>query len=298
MVFFIGGNGSMAAARKLSEGAKAQGYRVGGSPLRVIAIPKTIDNDIVGTDVCPGYGSAARFVAQTVHDVGLDLCAMRGFDDVAVIEVMGRHAGWLAAAAALARWDEAAPPHLILLPEVPLDEVAFLEAVRRQHGRERMCIVVAAEGIRDRHGAFLAEKHKPLDCDLSGQKLFGLAGGPCPYLAALISERLGLRCRHMRPDVIQRSSSAMASEVDRTLAKQVGEDAVKAALEGGSAVMIGLERRPTSWQSVPVPLDDVIGRERALPAQFVALTGFGVTDDFLAYARPLLGEWSPDAVRL
>jgi ATP-dependent phosphofructokinase / diphosphate-dependent phosphofructokinase len=298
VMFFIGGNGSMVAAREMSEGSKADAHRPDTSSLQVIAIPKTIDNDIAGTDVCPGYPSAARFVAQSVHDVGLDLYSMRGFDDVAVVEVMGRHAGWLAAAGALARWDDGAPPHLILFPELPLDEDEFLVAVEHKHEREKMCIVVAAEGVRDKRGTFLAEKHRPLDRDSTGQKLFGLAGGPSPYLAALINERLGLRCRQIRPDLTQRSSSAMASDVDRELAKQVGEYAVKAAVEGRSGVMIGLERQATEWQSVPVAFEQVIGRERLLPAQFIAPTDFDVTDDFLAYARPLLGNWRPGAIRL
>ncbi|HXG63722.1 MAG TPA: diphosphate--fructose-6-phosphate 1-phosphotransferase [Blastocatellia bacterium] len=298
VVFMIGGNGSMKAARKLSECARAAGYQVRGSPLRVIAIPKTIDNDIAGTDVCPGYGSAARFVAQSVHDVGLDLYAMREFDHVAVIEVMGRHVGWLAAAAALARWDNTAPPHLILVPEVSLDEDAFLVAVQRQYERERMCVVVAAEGIQDMQGTFLTERHQPAERDDSGQKLFGLAGGPSPYLATLIKQRLGLRCRQMRPDLMQRSSSAMSSEVDRNLARQVGEDAVTAAVEGRSDIMIGLERRGERWQSRPVPLGQVIGQERALPAPFISPANFDVTAEFIAYARPLLGQWSPGALRL
>ena len=297
-VFLIGGNGSMAAARKLVESAKPAGYQVTGDPLRVITVPKTIDNDIAGTDVCPGYGSAARFVAQSVHDAGLDLYAMRDFDDVAVIEVMGRHAGWLAAASALARWDDTAPPHLILLPEVPLDEEAFLAAVRRQHEREGICMVVAAEGVRDKRGAFLAEKHRSAERDATGQKLLAHAGGPTPYLAQLIQQRLGLRCRQMRPDTIQRSSSALVSEVDRALAKQVGLDAVKTAVEGCSAVMIGLERQGESWQSVAVPLDQVIGHERSLPVESIAPEGFNITADFLAYARPLVGNWFPGALRL
>ena len=297
-VFLIGGNGSMQAAQALGESARASGYRVGDQPLQVIAIPKTIDNDIPATAVCPGYGSAARFVAQSVHDVSLDLYAMRDFDDVAVIEVMGRHAGWLAAAGALARWDEAAPPHLILLPEVPFDEEAFLDAVRCQHERERMCVVVAAEGIRDKQGRFLVERHRTLDRDVSGQKLFGLAGGPSPHLAALINVRLGLRCRQMRPDLIQRSNSATTSSVDRALARQVGEDAVQTALDGHSEVMIALERCGSAWRSVPVALERVMGNERTLPSEFIAPTGFDVTKDFLDYARPLIGEWRPGAIRL
>ena len=294
-VFVIGGNGTMVVARKLAESARAAGYQANGVPLKVIAIPKTIDNDVVGTDVCPGYGSAARFLAQSVHDVGLDLYAMRGFDDVAVIEVMGRHGGWLAAASALARWDQTAPPHLILFPEIPLDEDAFLAAVQRWHERERLCIVVTAEGIRDQQGIFLAEKHQTAECDATGQKLLAHAGGPTPYLARLIQQQLGLRCRQMRPDIIQRSSSALVSEVDRALARQVGLDAVKYAVGGHSAVMIGLQRHQGNWHTVPIPLEQVIGHERVLPTEFIAPMDFDVTAEFLTYARPLIGDWSPVA---
>jgi 6-phosphofructokinase 1 len=289
VLFLIGGNGSMKAASAIASRAPA---------LRVIGIPKTIDNDIAGTDVTPGYGSAARFIAQSVRDVGLDLGAMRGFDDVAIIETMGRSAGWLAAAAVLARYGESAPPHLVLLPELPLREDRFLETVRRQHARERISIVVCAEGVRGLDGVFLAEKMHALDLDPAGQKLLGIMGGPAPYLARLVRDRLGLRCRQMRPDVMQRSASALVSEIDRGLALQVGSDAVGAALDGCSAVMIALERREQGWASVPVPLASVAGRERLLPAEFVAADGFGPTAAFSSYARPLIGAWSPSVAAL
>jgi 6-phosphofructokinase len=281
-LFLIGGNGSMKAARALSRR---------GAALRVIAIPKTIDNDIAETDVSPGYGSAARFLAASVRDAGLDLCSMRGFDDVAVVETMGRSAGWLAAATALARHDAAAPPHLVLVPEVPLDDERFLAAVRRQHERDRICIVACAEGVRGTDGAFVAERTHPLDIDPSGQKLLGIMGGPAPALARLVRDHLGLRCRQMRPDVIQRSSTSLASEVDLRLALPVGTDAVQAALDGCSGVMIALERCDSSrWKSVPVPLERVAGRDRAVPVEFLDPDRFDVTPAFVEYARPLIGD--------
>jgi ATP-dependent phosphofructokinase / diphosphate-dependent phosphofructokinase len=289
----IGGNGSMAAAENLSKGAIEAGY-----PLQVIGIPKTIDNDIAGTDACPGYGSAARFIAQSVHDAGLDLSAMRDFDDVVLFEVMGRYSGWLGAASSLARWNENAAPHLILLPEVSLHEDGFVAAVASWHGRKGVCMVVVAEGARDRDGAFLAERYRKAERDGSGQRLLGFAGGAAPYLAQLLRERLGLRCRQIRPETIQRSSAALASEVDRVLARRVGEDAVKAALEGRSGIMIALERTGNGWRSLPISLDQIAGRERTLPPDFIDARNFNVTPRFTTYARPLIGDWSPGVIDL
>jgi len=288
--FVIGGNGAQTAALRLSREARAANLE-----LQVIGIPKTIDNDLAGTDVCPGYGSAARFIAESTHDVGLDLYAMRDFDDVAVVEVMGRHAGWLAAAAALGRRDASAPPPLILAPEVQLDEDGFLEAVRRRHARDGVCLVIAAEGVRDGAGDYLAEKFRPGEWDGSGQRLLSLAGGTAPYLAGLIRARLGLRCREARPDTIQRGSRAHASEVDRALAGRAGEAAVRAAAGGESEVMIGLRRRAGEWVCERVPLALVVGRERRLPAEFFDAAELTATPAFLDYARPLIGRWSPKA---
>ncbi|NOK58456.1 MAG: diphosphate--fructose-6-phosphate 1-phosphotransferase [Chloroflexi bacterium AL-W] len=288
-VFIIGGNGSMAAAHKLHAYAMRSGYACNQQSLRVIGIPKTIDNDLEGTDFAPGYGSAARFVAQTVCDVGLDLVAMRGFDDVAVLEVMGRHTGWLAAASALARYEEGSPPHLILLPEVALDEMQLLATIRDVHARYRVCLIVAAEGVRDQSGAFLAEKDQRAQYDASGQKLLSLSVGVAPYLANLIRQQLGLRCRQMRPDTLQRSSSTLVSVPDRECATRVGVDAVHAAIHGRSDVMMGLQRDGMVWRTVPMPLDEVANQTRTLSDNFIASHLFAVTKAFLEYARPIMG---------
>ena len=293
VLLIIGGNGSMAAAKSLSEGAIGAGF-----PLQVIGVPKTIDNDIAGTETSPGYGSAARFIAQSVHDAGLDLWAMRDFDEVVLFEVMGRYSGWLAAASSLARWSDSASPHVIVLPEVALDEEAFCSAVESWRRREGVCMVVVAEGARDRDGAFLAERYRQAEQDSAGQKLLGFAGGAAPYLAQLLRARLELRCRHVRPETIQRSSTALASEVDRALARQVGADAVQAAVEGRSGIMIALERTGDWWKSVPVSLAQVAGRERTLPPQFIDRQNFDVTPLFIGYARPLIGGWSPGVIDL
>lgn len=298
VAYLIGGNGTMSAAQKLLSAARKSGSAVTGTPLQVIGIPKTVDNDLAGTDMAPGYASAARWIAQTVRDIGLDLRAMRTFDDVAVLEVMGRHAGWLAAAAALARQEADDPPHLLLLPEVVFDEERFLRAVEEVHGRKGVCLVVASEGIRDEQGGFVAEKLGQTEADASGQKFLGLAPGVAPYLADLIRRRLQIRCRHLRPDTIQRSSSALVSAVDRDLAERVGRAAVAAALAGQTGVMMGLVRNQTGWDVQPVPFGDVIGRERLLPVEFRSPGGWGVSQAFLTYARPLVGDLATGAVQL
>jgi 6-phosphofructokinase len=289
MVCVIGGNGTMAAARKLEQAAHADGLA-----LRVVGIPKTIDNDLYGTDVAPGYGSAARFVAQSTRDMALDLHAMGNFDEVTVVEWMGRHVGWLTAAAAAARRRPDDAPHLILLPERPVDEDDVLAAIAAVHAKQGVCMVAASEGVRDTAGVYWAEKGRAVERDASGQKLLSLAAGVAPYLAQLVQQRLGLRCRQVRPDTLQRSSRALVSAVDRGLAEQVGADAVHAAAAGQSGVMVGLQRVDGKWSSVSVPFDQVVGRERALPAEFVAPARFDVTDACLAYVRPLVQPMAND----
>lgn len=293
----IGGNGTMTAAQKLLDYAIAAGYQVAGTPLRLVAIPKTVDNDLLGVDAAPGYASAARMIAQTTRDLGLDLYAMRNFDDVAIFEVMGRHAGWLAAASALARQQPGDPPHLILLPEAPLHAENFLQTVQHIHRREGICLVIAAEGVRDEAGQFLAEKLGGAERDATGQRVLGLAPGVAPYLAMLVRQRLGIRCRQLRPDLIQRSSSALASPLDRQLAQQVGAAAVKAVSAGASGVMIGLERSVDKWRTTQVPLAAILGQERTLPAAYWANCPYDIDPAFFTYARPLLDPVATDAIR-
>ena len=307
-VFVLGGNGSMAAAHRLAEGARAAGYQADGGPLRVVGVPKTVDNDLAGTDFAPGFPSAARFLAQTVLDIGLDLRSMRGFDQVAVVEVMGRHAGWLAAATALARAHPASPPHLILMPEVPLDEAAWLAAVQAQVERGGVCLVAASEGVRDPDGVFLTEKGGSLQRDASGQRMLGFGAGVASYLARLVGERLGMRCRQMRLDTVQRSSRALVSAVDRACAQAAGAAAVRAALGGQSDVMMGLARATddgaavarqgdVAWSVRPIPLAEIVGHERRFPAEWLA-PPFAVAPAYLDYLRPLVDGWQPDGFEL
>ena len=228
----------MAAAARLEATANAAGY-----PVQVLGIPKTIDNDLAGTDVTPGYGSAARYIAHTTQECGLDLRAMRHFDEIVVIEVMGRHAGWLAAASALARQQPGDPPHLILLPEVPvaIDPVlARIEGVFAQRG---ICLVVAAEGVQDPQGRYWAELLGNAGLDASGQRNLSMAAGAAPYLAQHVQQELGRRCRQVRLNTAQRGSRYLASPLDRTLAWQVGAAAADSCQCSGNRRDDGPARR-------------------------------------------------------
>jgi ATP-dependent phosphofructokinase / diphosphate-dependent phosphofructokinase len=264
IVFLIGGNGTMAAGRALAARADRA-----GTPLQVVAVPKTIDNDIPGTDICPGFPSAARFLIDAVRDVAADAASMRGYEDVVLFETMGRHAGWLAASTMLARAAPGDAPHIVLLPERPVALGALVNGIRDAHARHGTCLVTVAEGVRDQTGVFLAERCPDgrVERDASGQVILGRSGGPLPYLAARIREGLGLRCRLVRPDVLQRSARAYVSALDRDLAALAGTAAVDALYgrESAAPIMIGLRREGAQWRAEPVPLGDVRG-ERTLPA--------------------------------
>jgi 6-phosphofructokinase 1 len=267
-VFLIGGNGTMAAARLLAARAASA-----ARTLSVIGVPKTIDNDIPCTDVSPGFPSAARFAVEAVRDVAADATSMRGYEDVVLIEIMGRHAGWLAAATLLARSPGSGAPHIVLVPEQPIDDDRFCESVRRAHRDAGVCVVAVAEGVRDGVGRFLAERAatRDMERDEAGQLILGRSGGPLPYLAALVRTGLRLRCREVRPDVLQRSSQAHVSRLDRTLAELVGRAAVEAPAGGriDGPQMIALRRAEGTWGTLPVPLDQVRG-ERAVPASVLS----------------------------
>lgn len=297
VLLLIGGNGTMAAAQAIQQAAAERGFAVEGRPLCVVGIPKTVDNDLVETEAAPGYGSAARFIAETTRSIGLDLRSMAGYDQVVVLEVMGRHVGWLAAAAALARTQPDDPPHLILTPEMPFDAAAFLARVQAVQQEQQVCLVVAAEGLRDAQGAYLAEAQQPAQRDASGQRMLGLSAGVAPHLAQLIQSRLGLRCRQLRPDTIQRSSRALASPVDQHLAELCGAAAALAAQEGRCGIMVGVTHRDGAWRAHRVSLAQVAGRERTLPPAFYRGQEFEITPAFVDYARPLVGELSPAPIR-
>ena len=202
-VFLIGGNGTMAGAQRLAAEAENRGLA-----LQVIGIPKTIDNDLAGCDVTPGYGSAARYVAYTTQEIGLDLRAMRGFDQVAVVEVMGRHVGWVAAATALARQVAGDPPHLILLPEAPVEIDQVLTRIAEVYAQRQLCTIVVAEGVRERSGAYWAELVDGAAYDGSGQRVFSMSAGASAFLVREVQARLGLRCRQIKLNTAQRATRA------------------------------------------------------------------------------------------
>ncbi len=291
---FIGGNGSMQTPLELERLAQKQGYE-----LYCIGAPKTVDNDLYGTDHAPGYGSAARWLAQHTLDSGLDLYTMRGFDHFKVVEAMGRHAGWLAAASVLARFRPTDPPHLILLPEIVFDETAFLSKVESIFKREGCVLVVASEGVRDKQGKFLAELNAALNLDPVGKPMLSLGEGISGYLCQLVKEKLGLKARYDKPGTLQRGA-ACVSPIDREEAFKLGEAAAQYALEGQSGLMPGLLRMsnaPYRCKIVPTKLNQVVGRERIIPPEFLTSDGLNEAA-FHEYALPLIGPALAEPMRL
>jgi 6-phosphofructokinase 1 len=261
--------------------------------LQVIGVPKTIDNDLAGCDVTPGFGSAARYIAHTTQEIGLDLRAMRGFDQVAVVEVMGRHVGWLAAAAALARHEAGEPPHLILLPEEPVASSEVLQRIAAVVAQEQICTVVVAEGVRERDGTYWAELVDGAAYDASGQRVFSMSAGASAYLVREVQGRLGLRCRQIKLNTAQRSTRLLASPVDWELARMAGTAAVAAWASGASGVLPVLVQREGAWGTELRELQTVIGRERRLPPEYIDGPNYDVTEACRQYIAPLLGELPP-----
>ena len=290
----IGGNGTMHVCQQLAALARSEGV-----DLQVIGVPKTIDNDLMVTDHTPGYGSAARFLALAVRDTGRDLEAMNTFDDALILEALGRHTGWLAAAAALLREDDMDAPHLIYVPEIAFNEAAFVEEARQIHSRYGHVFVVVGEGIRYADGTFVGQQNAPLDA--MGRVLYSAAQGASTYLAALLRDHLGWQTRPLRPSLIGRDFSACVSLVDRDEAFRVGVEAVRCLDAGDSGVMVTLERaagQPYAAQMGTVPLAEVAGKEKLLPRVYMNAAGTMVTSAFADYARPLIGDGVPPILRL
>ncbi len=291
--FYIGGNDSMDTAHRLGELAAGRGY-----DFAVIGIPKTVDNDLLCTDHCPGYPSVARFTALSVRDAARDTEAIGIVDTVKVIETMGRDAGWITAAAALAREEPDDAPHLIYVPERPLDSNHFLEDVQRVYDRLGHVVAVVCEGVRGEDGRALVESRAAVDVDAFGH---AQRGGAAAYLCELISNRLGLKARFDKAGTIQRVFMASASRIDVEEAALVGEMAVRHAGGGATDRMVTLERLsddPYRSTTGLVELSQVANAARPLPAEFLDPSGHNVTPAFLDYARPLLGGPLPPYVRL
>lgn len=291
---YIGGNDSMDTCHKISKLAQETGY-----DMQVIGVPKTIDNDLPVTDHCPGFGSAARFVALSTVESGRDLEAMKTFDDIAIFEVMGRHAGWLAAAAALGKKCDEDAPHLIYLPERVFDEEQFLADVKEVHQRLGYCYVIVSEGIRDSQGEFIGAKDAAVDA--FGHKAISLSDGPGAYLSKLISNQLGLKARCNRPGTIQRAMASCGSKVDMEEAFATGTAAIKYFAEGITDVMVTIERineEPYQWGIGKVALANVANVEHFMPANYINEAGNFVTQEFYDYCMPLIGDPIPDYARI
>jgi len=288
--FYNGGNDSADTALKISRISAAMGY-----PLAAIGVPKTIDNDLVGTDCCPGFGSAAKYVATSIREAALDVASMASTSTrVFVLEVMGRHTGWLTAACALAAARAGDAPHLLLFPELLFDEARFLAKVKRTVERVGYCVIAVSEGLRDAQGRFLAEQGS---VDAFGHRQLG---GVAPLIAHLVQARLGYKQHWAVADYLQRAARHIVSRTDLEQAYALGRAAVRLALAGENAVMPVVERvstRPYRWRIGAAALETVANRERALPRRFISADGFGITQACRRYLAPLIEGEAPPRFR-
>ncbi len=285
--FYNGGGDSQDTAWKVSQlGAKLP------YPLMCVGIPKTVDNDLPLTDNCPGFGSAAKYVAVSMREASFDVASMaKTSTKVFVFEVMGRHAGWITAACGLAREKEGGPPQILLFPEIPFDEEKFLAHVRQCIEKYDYCTIAVSEGLRNPQGTFVSA---------SGvTDVFGHAqlGGVGPVIANLVKQKLGYRYHWAVADYLQRAARHIASQTDMEQAYRVGEAAVQLALQGRNAVMPTLERvsnKPYKWRIGVAELKDVANKEKMLPRDFISEDGFSITAKCRTYLQPLIqGEAYP-----
>jgi 6-phosphofructokinase len=288
---YNGGGDSMDTAYKVSQIGDELGY-----PVICVGVPKTVDNDLPVTDCCPGFGSVAKYVAVSTREAALDVASMaRTSTRVFILEVMGRHAGWIAAAGGLAGETPADAPHIILFPEIPFDEAAFLARVKECVARYEYCVVVVSEGTRTPEGKFLAEA--------GTTDAFGHAqlGGVASTVAQLVKAKLGLKYHYAIADYLQRAARHIASKVDVAQAYAMGKAAVELALAGESAVMPTIVRKsdsPYRWTVGKVALAKVANKEKMMPRHFITKDGFGITAACRKYLAPLIqGEDYPPYVK-
>lgn len=279
--FYNGGNDSADTALKISQISNKLNY-----PLQCIAIPKTVDNDLAVTDCCPGFGSVAKYVVTSTIEAALDVESMyESSTKVFILEVMGRHAGWIAGSSCLAQDSHPGAPHIILLPEVTFNQNKFLAKVKEGVKKHGFCVIVASEGIKDSKGKFLAESDSK---DAFGHSQLG---GVAPRLAELINKKLKLKNHWAVADYLQRSASHLSSGVDRAHAFEVGKKAVQYALNGLNGVMPIIKRKssaPYRWEVVPAPLTKIANVEKKLPAGFISRDGMGMTKRARSYFQPLI----------
>jgi ATP-dependent phosphofructokinase / diphosphate-dependent phosphofructokinase len=288
--FYNGGGDSQDTSHKVSQLGEAMGY-----PLKCVGIPKTVDNDLPFTDNCPGFGSVAKYVAVSIREAGFDVASMAlTSTKVFIMEVMGRHAGWIAAAGGLAAESEGDAPHILIFPEVAFDEQKFLARVEECVEKYGYCAMVVSEGAQYADGAFLS--------DSGVRDAFGHAqlGGVAPTLANLIKDKLGYKYHWAVADYLQRAARHLASATDVEQAYRLGVAAVELALAGHNAVMPIIERvsaKPYKWQIGHVPLAQVANVEKKMPPEYISADGFGITHACREYLAPLIvGEDPPPFV--
>ena len=285
---YNGGGDSADTCLKVSQISAQMGY-----PIQAVHVPKTIDNDLPLTDNCPGFGSVAKYVAISTREAALDIESMCATSTkVFILEVMGRHAGWIAGASALAASERGDAPHIILLPEIAFDQERFLSKVSQCVDRHGYCVVVASEGTSTADGRLLSDQGE--------RDAFGHAqlGGLAPLLAAMVKEQLGYKHHWAVADYLQRAARHIASQTDVDQAFALGEAAVALAVDGANAVMPTIERlssQPYRWRIGTAPLHRVANREKKMPRRFITKDGFGITAAGKAYFEPLIaGEAYPD----
>ncbi|MEQ8515070.1 MAG: 6-phosphofructokinase [Chromatocurvus sp.] len=285
--FYNGGGDSADTCLKVSRLSESLGY-----PIQAIHIPKTIDNDLAETDNCPGFGSVAKYVAISTREAAMDVASMcESSTKVFILEVMGRHAGWIAAAAGLAAEQEGDAPHIILFPEISFSRDRFLARVKRTVKKYGYCVVVASEGTQYANGTFLSEA--------GTRDAFGHAqlGGLAPALADMVNSELGYKYHWAVADYLQRSARHIASQTDVDQAYALGRAAVEMALAGRNAVMPCIVRgggKRYRWSIGEAPLEKVANREKKMPRDFITRDGFGITPKAREYLSPLVvGEAYP-----
>ncbi len=287
-VFLIGGNDTANTSLQIAQAAEKSRYE-----LKVIHIPKTIDNDLMETDHCPGFGSVARFAAITTQEAALDTRAMKNVDPVKIIEFMGRNSGWIVASSALLKNTEKDAPHIILVPEVAFDETRFISQVRDVLKNVGYCVITMSETICDKLGNRVGAKIEGVTKDPFGH---GYVEGAAAKIASIIEKKIGVRARFDKPGTIQRMSIPYISKTDQTEAFSAGSYAVRWATQGLSKVMVGFKRnagKKYSIKYVPVPLEKIPNNERDLPPSFFDKKKGIITPAFKKYALPLLGKNLP-----
>ncbi len=281
--FYIGGNDSMDTVSKLSRYAEKI-----DSPIRFIGVPKTIDNDLVLTDHTPGFGSASKYVATTVREIAIDASVYDNKKSVTIVEIMGRHAGWLTASSVLARKFKGDNPILIYLPEVAFNEDDFIASVKTSLETTPNLVVCISEGINDGQGTFICERASDVGVDNFGHKMLTGSG---KYLENLVKDKLGVKVRSVELNVSQRCSSACLSATDLNESIGGGAHGVLAALKGETGKMISFERisnEPYKMEYGTQDVNLICNQEKGVPAEWICNNGSDITDEFIAYASPLV----------